>query len=279
MSRIKPNPLYPTPDGPAIIAISSDWHGNTFWGLDMIRIAHANGATVMVHLGDFGLWRNSPSTIAYISKLNKLLVELGMWLLFVDGNHEDHERLDAMPIDPVTGMRKVTNRIWHLPRGFRWRWHDKVWMSLGGAHSVERAGLTPMVSWWAREFLSEREVYYAMRPNEYADRIADNIVDVMVCHDAPTLAKIPKLSLPAIWPLKELELSAQHRALIQMVVDEVKPAILWHGHYHERYDDVIELDDGRRVIVRGLSEDGTWSKGNLMILDLVHIGPNQQTER
>ena len=95
--------------------------GNTYWAVKMIeRIARESAAEIVVHLGDFGYWRMDPSTIKFISGQSRLLAAHDMTLVFVDGNHEDHDRLDALCIDSEVGLRKVTNRIWHLPRGFRW---------------------------------------------------------------------------------------------------------------------------------------------------------------
>ena len=36
------------------------------------------------------------------------------------------------------GREQVTGRIWHLPRGHRWRWHGRDWLALGGAVSLDR---------------------------------------------------------------------------------------------------------------------------------------------
>jgi hypothetical protein len=44
-----------------------------------------------------------------------------MHLLFADGDHEDHDRLNGLPIDSDTALRKITNHIRHLPRGYRWK--------------------------------------------------------------------------------------------------------------------------------------------------------------
>jgi len=249
-------PLHPDP---GIVAIAGDWHGNTRWALGQIRNAHEHGATTIVHVGDFGFWTDCDQTTAYLGELDELLTDYGMWLLWVDGNHEDHARLATLPVDPATGLRPITARIHHLPRGFRWTWHGRDWMALGGAHSVDRAQRCEGVSWWPGEFLTPAEVEYACR---------DGNVDVMLCHDSPTRADVPVLRGPSSWPQYDLAASAQHRALIQHVVDTVRPAVLWHGHYHCRYDDVITRPDGGTTVIRGLAEDGTWPQGNMILLDL-----------
>lgn len=260
-----PNPLYAHgPDGPDLIVLAGDWHGNIPWALFAITAAHDQGAKVIVHLGDFGLWRNDPGTIDYLSRVHRRLLQLGMVLIWTDGNHEDHDRLDAWPIDNATGMRKITNTIWHLPRGFRWRWHGKVWMALGGAHSVDRLQRSPGRSWWPREFLSAEEVEYAQRDDpEFGSK-----VDVMVCHDAPAKADVPVLRGPSDWPIQDLAMSARHRELIGEVVEAVRPGVLYHGHYHCRWSGEIKRDDGGMTRVIGLAEDTTHLGENLLLLDL-----------
>lgn len=63
----------------------------------------------------------------------------GVTVLFVDANHEHFPALHAVPIDTHTGLRTISPHGRHLPRGLRWVWHDICWMTLGGAHSVDRS--------------------------------------------------------------------------------------------------------------------------------------------
>jgi hypothetical protein len=250
------SPLHPDPDR---VAVAGDWHGNLRWAERMIQAAADDGASAVVHLGDFGYWTDDPSTRKYLSRLEKLLTATGIQLLWVDGNHENHDRLDRQPINPVTGLRTISEHIHHLPRGFRWTWHGKVWMGLGGAHSVDRAAREPGKSWWAREFTSEAEIEYAKR---------DGQVDVMVCHDAPDGVDIPAIRGVSDWPEYDLAESALHRRRIGDVVRAVRPSVLFHGHYHCRYDDGFRHLNGLVTSVHGLSEDDSYQQGNMLMLNL-----------
>lgn len=249
-------PLHPDPE---TIALAGDWHGNLPWALKMITFARDNGATMIVHLGDFGFWRADPGTRKYLARTTRLLEQLDMKLIFVDGNHEDHTRLDALPIDPDNGLREISDRIWHLPRGFRWSWHGQVWMALGGAHSVDRSWRVEGKSWWPREFLSYAEIEHAKRAGR---------VDVMVTHDCPDGVDVPSLRGPSEWPEFDLACSLAHRQMLGDVVRTVRPSVLYHGHHHCRYDDVLRQVDGTATVVHGLDCDESTPQANVTILDL-----------
>lgn len=264
------NPLPPSPTGddasdvmpaaPGRVGVVGDWHGNTVWGQQMLDICAAQNVRTILHLGDFGLWPTYQGT-GYLKRLEEHLVSHGQTLYWVDGNHDDRDALDALPVK-ANGMRRIRPHIWQLPRGFRWTWHDRIWMALGGAHSVDRQFRTAHIDWWPRELLSPDEVLRAVQPGR---------VDVLVCHDAPLGVPLLEQRLaPNVmgWPQEEIDASYLHRKLLRQIVDQVCPHVLLHGHYHWRYDDELRIDDGHIVAVTGLDCDGTSVDGNLLILDL-----------
>jgi hypothetical protein len=51
----------------------------------------------------------------------------------------------------------LAGRIWHLPRGHRWRWHGRDWLALGGAVSLDRGVRTAGVNWWPEEEITWRQ--------------------------------------------------------------------------------------------------------------------------
>lgn len=254
------------PDGPARVAVVGDWHGNTAWAVETIDSLSARGAAAIVHLGDFGFCGRELDTLKYVGAVDRALADRRMRLFWVDGNHEDHARLSAVSLDH-TGLRSIGRRIWHLPRGLRWRWHGQVWMALGGAHGVDRARRRVGTSWWAGEFLTAADVERAVRD----DPVHGSTVDVMVCHDAPAAAQVPVLRTPCEWPAEDLAMSAKHRSLVQEVVDAVRPGVLYHGHYHCRYEDTITRHDGGSTRVVGLSKDGSSLDEHAVVLDLAQL--------
>ena len=194
-----------------------------------------------------------------------------MHLYWVDGNHEDHARLDAIPLDPATGLRPISDHVVHLPRGYRWTWCDWAgqphqWMALGGAVSVDRSYRTPLKTWWPQEGLSEDDIAKAIAPGD---------VDVMVSHDAPTQVSIPGIDgNPQGWPSDVLSDAERHQGLTREVMAAVHPRHLWHGHYHAHYDDRLFIGTSTErpnwdgvCDVHGLDKDESYWLANLALVD------------
>lgn len=244
---------------PARIAFAGDWHANTAWAVAAVEHATERGAEVIVHLGDFGY----DFRAEFVGGVDRALRKAGVPLLFVDGNHEDFPTLLRYPVHG-NGLRRLTDHLWHLPRGLRWQWSGVRLMALGGAHSVDRLWRTAGVSWWREETITAGEA---------ARATAGGPVDVLVCHDCPAGVDIPGLAESAhLWPPEELALADEHRTLLRSVVDAVRPSEIWHGHYHRRYRAAADLGHGP-VLVQGLDCDGTNIEDNVVLVDLAELPP------
>ncbi len=242
---------------PVRVAFAGDWHANTRWGVKAIGYAADRGADVIVHLGDFGYEFRS----TYMKLLDRELARTGLRLLFVDGNHEAFPTLLRYPIRE-NGLRQLTARIWHLPRGFRWNWGGSRWLALGGAHSVDRRWREPGISWWREEAITEADLNRAM---------AGGPVDVLVAHDCPAGVEIPGLAESAhFWPAEELIEAEAHRRRLRSVVDLVRPSSVWHGHFHRRYSATTDLGYGP-VSVHGLDCDESTLDSNVTVVALDDI--------
>lgn len=248
---------------PNRIAFAGDWHANADYADRAVLYAKDQGADVLVHLGDFGY----AFTGEFLSTVTATLRYAGLPLLFIDGNHEDHDLLDSAPIGG-DGLRQITNRMWHLPRGFRWTWAGTRYVALGGAHSVDRPWRTPGTSWWQQETITERQAQTV---------IDDGPADVLICHDCPTGVTIPgiddRVTAPPFPPL-ELMRSHQHRQLLRRVVDAVRPRWVWHGHYHQRYTQLVDLGFGP-LMVNGLDCDGRNLDANVRVVNAKDMAPGR----
>lgn len=244
-------------DSPSRIVVAGDWHGSTTWAtgvIDMLPdLLPDESPRQLVHLGDFGVWPGSAGR-HYLDAVDTALQRVDGRLWFVDGNHEDHGRLTRMA--NAGGHRHrhwVRDGIWWLPRGFRWTWHDRTWLALGGATSVDRPSRTPGVDWWPEEALTLAD----------CERAATGPAEVMVCHDAPASVPIDLPRPPSWWEMGSAE---KHRELLQSVVDEVRPSWLMHGHYHVVHDTTVTMGHGE-VQVTGLAAEGALA-GNFRVLDV-----------
>lgn len=252
---------------PRRIAIAGDWHANKRWALAMIEHAQDSGVDTILQVGDFGFWTNNDD---YFSELEARLRRHDTVLLWVDGNHEDHARLTSSPPGERYGLRWIRPHIWHIPRGFRWEWDGITFLGLGGAASVDQHYRTEWVDWWRAELIGTADIMRA---------VDGGPVDVMICHDAPAGAQIPDLTKTAdFWPEDVIRKSEGNRAMLRSVVDEVRPRVLYHGHYHVRYTDDLALQatpvhEAAMVRIIGLDRDEPTShpEDNMLIMDLEEV--------
>lgn len=159
--------------------------------------------------GDFGIWHDTPEER---EKLDWLAGK-NFTLLFVDGNHENFDRLysDEFPVVDFHGGKahQIRENIFHLMRGYVFELCGKKFFAFGGASSHDirdgildpddyitdeafkaaylewyRAGLVFRVnhySWWKQEMPSEEEMQFG---SETLDN-NDNKVDFIVSHCCP----------------------------------------------------------------------------------------------
>ena len=132
----------------------------------------------VIILGDFGLiwnWQITENTIeSNIRDIRWTREELywKKWLdekpwttLFIDGNHENMDRLNSYPIADWNGgkVHKISNSIIHLMRGEVFTIDNKTFFTFGGARSTDRGPATGTelldhgICWWPEELCSQKE--------------------------------------------------------------------------------------------------------------------------
>lgn len=131
--------------------------------------------------GDFGgIWNGGNEDKYWI----KWLKNKSFTTLFVDGNHENFDMLNALPKTEYCGgsVHKVEDGIYHLMRGEVYNISGKRFFAFGGAASHDRAFRTEGKNWWKAEMPSENEYINAennLKANSYS-------VDFIITHCAPT---------------------------------------------------------------------------------------------
>ena len=130
--------------------------------------------------GDFGLpWYRDAEEECCLDWLEAKPFEI----LFVDGNHENFDLLNALPVEERYGgkVRKLRNNVFHLMRGEVYEIEGKTFFVFGGATSVDKYMREEHVDWWEEEIFSEAEKLNAIRNLE---RIG-NKIDCVITHTAP----------------------------------------------------------------------------------------------
>jgi hypothetical protein len=248
--------------GAELIGVAGDWHGNTRHALTAIRKMTAAlpgpGQRIIVHLGDFGIWPGRDGA-EYLARLDEALGKAGAELWFVDGNHEDFGQLSRLQPGP-DGKGRVTEHIWHLPRGHRWHWHGRTWLALGGAVSLDRAARTSGRDWWPDEEITQRQAEATA---------AQGPADVMVTHECPAGVEHHFPPPPSWWAREDLRRSDAHRELMRQVAVRVRPRWLMHGHLHIGYQREVDLGYGP-VQITGMDCDSA-EHSNWALLDVAEM--------
>ena len=135
----------------------------------------------LIILGDFGLVWDYKGESRYEKNWLDWLDEKSFTTLFIDGNHENHDRLDAMEVEEWHGgkVHRIRPSVMHLMRGQVFDIDGLSIFTFGGAgsHDISDGILEPGdpkikkwsqdysklfrvrgVSWWARELPSEEEM-------------------------------------------------------------------------------------------------------------------------
>lgn len=237
------------------IAYAGDWHANTKWAVRAIEYARAEGAEHILHLGDYGY----DFTSDFKNEVELALAQAHIGLWFIDGNHENFSWLYKQPVQD-DGRRRISQHVYHLPRGYQWNWDGVQFMAVGGAYSVDRKWRKLNTSWWLEELITDEEVEAAC---------AGEKVDILISHDCPTGVIIPGIDTggPSMFPPLEILRANEHRTQLRKIVDAVHPTEIWHGHYHRHYDALANFGYGD-VKVHGLDMDATNLSYNVVVVDL-----------
>lgn len=159
--------------------------------------------------GDFGIWQDTKDERYWLDWLQ----EKPFTLLFVDGNHENFDRLEGGEFETVAfhggKAHRIRENVYHLMRGHVFELGGKKIFAFGGAasHDVEDGILDERdfasheafarvvrswrrarrmfrinhVSWWSRELPSEEEMAFGR--STLAEH--GNQVDFIVSHCCP----------------------------------------------------------------------------------------------
>lgn len=182
--------------------------------------------------------RDKQSQAFYESVAWRRLKRLPFTVLFVDGNHENFDILDNMPIEVWKGgnAHRVADNIIHLMRGQIFTIEGKTFFTFGGAESVDKDTRTAGVTWWSQEIPTHQD--YAEAYKNLAKY--DNRVDYIITHTIDESA----LYCPQMQRFLESKgLTETNRGLsgFEKAVDYKH---WFFGHYH--IEAVIPLPKGER---------------------------------
>lgn len=136
------------------LGITGDTHGD----LDFRQVykAKKEGYTHLIVCGDFGyVWNGSVKENKRLDYLSKI----GVTVLFIDGNHENHIILNSNEVSEMYGgkVHKIRDNIIHLVRGEVYNIEGKKFFAFGGANSTDIEYRKEGKSWWREEKPSDED--------------------------------------------------------------------------------------------------------------------------
>ena len=167
------------------VFLTGDIHGEMDIGKVEAFAQVAQGLTrsdYLIILGDFGLVWADPPSAKELARLDWF--ERQPWTtLFVDGNHENFDMLEALPVVERYGGRvqDVRPHVTRLMRGETYQIGGHSFFVCGGAHSIDKEWRVPQVSWWPQEVPSADE---RKRIAEAATQVGK--VEYVLTHCPPT---------------------------------------------------------------------------------------------
>lgn len=262
------------------IYVTGDTHGDVYHRCLDFQCFNPCKDDYLIICGDFGLiWRNKENLTEYekiahkeypstenqqILKINSLPYKV----LFVDGNHSNHNRLDNdYPIVDFCGGKahKISDNIYHLMRGEMFDIAGKKIFTFGGARSHDIWNLVDPhsdnywdivdsidnknefyrelgISWWEEEVPTEEEYRHGYETLEKHNWQCDYIIT----HEAPT----------SDFHTYNIKDSSIHP--LQVYLEFIKRATAfehwYYGHYHVNrtttdkctcnYSRILNVDDG-----------------------------------
>jgi len=143
-----------------MIFITGDTHGSI--DIHKLNKYNFNDSSLtkndyLIICGDFGLaWFGNDKEDEY---WQKWLNNKNFTTLFIDGNHENHNKLDNMPVEIWNGgkIHRLKDSVIHLMRGQIFEIDGLKFLTMGGAESHDKEYRKENISWWSREMPSDDE--------------------------------------------------------------------------------------------------------------------------
>jgi len=191
--------------------------------------------------GDFGLLFNNIPTRSETYHL-KWLNNCPWTTLVVDGNHENHPMLNALPRMQWNGgeVGIIADNILHLRRGEIFTINNRKYFVFGGARSEDKMYRKEHISWWAEEEPSGAEMQHGLENL----KLHGNKVDYIITHTAPySITKKYKNNLEITEPY--------HYGLVDYF-DEIKNIVEFKMHYFGHFHKDILLNNKYTAIYNNI---------------------------
>jgi hypothetical protein len=211
-----------------MIFLTGDTHGNQYKWVEQIESILTPSDIILV-CGDFGVgfWdgRYWSEELFY-----DFISGQEYTVLFIDGNHEDFNKLNSYPVEVWCGgkVHKLRHNLIHLMRGEVYSIEGNSIFVMGGGYSIDKYLRTEGESWWPQEMPSEEEYKNAVVNLEKVN----NQVDFIITHTAPSETVYYLSTLRSLG----IKNNVTEELPLTMFLDEIQQKVTyryWYfGHFH-----------------------------------------------
>ena len=201
--------------------LKGDIHGNLFEIIDFINRFNLGKNDNIIILGDCGIaWREDKKDLAQNIKLWNECGN-GVKLYFIDGNHENFNILNSLPIE--NNMGKIADNIYHLRRGQVYEFENKKILVCGGADSIDKYRRIENFTWWKEEAISQETI----------DDIPAGHYDYVLTHCCPrSVFEKNKIYLSTLQFLDENKINHNSEDMLEQLKNKITFDHWFFGHYH-----------------------------------------------
>ena len=154
--------------------------------------------------------------------------------LFIDGNHENFNRLfsDEFPEIEMFGskVKKISDSIFYLQRGNIYTIDRMTFFTFGGGQSIDKNRRHPNVSWWPQEIPDYEETNHAIQ----SLLSVQNCVDVIITHTCSN-ESFEELANHFDFSYKS-DSEKSLKDFFSWVQENVSYAKWYFGHFHADYN-------------------------------------------
>lgn len=201
--------------------LKGDIHGNLFEIIDFINRFNLGKNDNIIILGDCGIaWRKDKKDLAQNIKFWNECGN-GVKLYFIDGNHENFNILNSLPIE--NNMGKVADNIYHLRRGQVYEFENKKILVCGGADSIDKYRRIENFTWWKEEAISQETI----------DDIPAGHYDYVLTHCCPrSVFEKNRIYLSTLQFLDENKINHSSEDMLEQLKNKITFDHWFFGHYH-----------------------------------------------
>ena len=201
--------------------LKGDIHGNLFEIIDFINRFNLGKNDNIIILGDCGIaWRKDKKDLDQNIKLWNECGN-GVKLYFIDGNHENFNILNSLPIE--NNMGKIADNIYHLRRGQVYEFENKKILVCGGADSIDKYRRIENFTWWKEETISQETI----------DDIPAGHYDYVLTHCCPrSIFEKNRIYLSTLQFLDENKINHSSEDMLEQLKNKITFDHWFFAHYH-----------------------------------------------